>query len=143
MTVASVHSVERTVHKTNEWIHDVEHELAVDDPAYAWRGLHGYLQVLRDRLTPSEAAQLAAELPQLLRGVFYEGFDPDHVPERIRDRDTFLELLAERGHFEGPGEAAHVAAATTRVLRKRIAPGEIDDVLSQLPEGIRQVLQEG
>jgi uncharacterized protein (DUF2267 family) len=143
MSVASVDSIERTIHKTNEWIHDLEDELGVDDPAFAWRALRGYLQVLRDRLTTSEAAHLAAELPQLLRGVFYDGFDPDRQPERIRDRDCFLERLAERAQLDDPDETAHVASAATRVLRRRIASDEVDDVLSQLPKEIRDVLEAG
>jgi uncharacterized protein (DUF2267 family) len=143
MSVASVDSIERTVHKTNEWIHDLEDELGVDDPAYAWRAWRGYLQVLRDRLTISEAAHLAAELPQLLRGVFYEGFDPDRQPERVRDREAFLERLADQAQLDDTDEAAGVAAAATRVLRRRIAAGEVDDVLSQLPVEIREVLAGG
>jgi uncharacterized protein (DUF2267 family) len=143
MSLAKVDSIERTVHKTNEWIADLERELGVDDSAYAWRALRAYLQVLRDRLTTSEAAHLAAELPQLLRGVFYEGFDPDRQPERIRDRQTFLERLAGRAHLGDPDEAARIAAAATRVLRRRIASAEVDDVLAQLPAEIRQVLERG
>jgi uncharacterized protein (DUF2267 family) len=141
MPSASVDSIERTVHKTNEWIADLEHELGIDDPAYAWRSLRAFLQVLRDRLTIDEGAHLAAELPQLLRGAFYEGFDPGHQPERIRDRHAFLERLANQAHLDDRDEAARVAAAAMRVLRRRIASGAVDDVLAQLPSEIRQVLE--
>jgi uncharacterized protein (DUF2267 family) len=141
MSTATVDSIERTVQKTNRWLADLKRELGSDDSAYAWRALSAYLQVLRDRLTVDEAAQLAAQLPQLLRGVFYEGFDPGHQPERIRDREMFLARLAERGRLDGPDEAAHVAAAATRVMRRHISEGEIDDVLEQLPSQIRQVLE--
>jgi uncharacterized protein (DUF2267 family) len=143
MSTSKVGSIERTFHKANEWIAELEHELGTEDSAYAWRALRGYLQVLRDRLTIDEAAQLAAELPQLLRGVFYEGFHPGHQPVRIRDRETFLEALAQRAQVDEPDEAARIAAAATRLLRRRIAPGEVDDVLDQLPSEIREVLEEG
>jgi uncharacterized protein (DUF2267 family) len=105
--------------------------------------LRAYLQVLRDRLTIDEAAQLAAQLPHLLRGVFYEGFDPGGQPEKIRDRDVFLSRLAARGQLADTGEAAAAAAAVTRVLRRHISAGEIEDVLSQLPTEIREVLDQG
>jgi uncharacterized protein (DUF2267 family) len=141
MSVARVDSVERSVHKTNEWIADLERELGVDDSAYAWRSLRGYLQVLRERLTTSEAAHLAAELPQLLRGVFYEGFDPDREPARIRERETYLQRLMERAQLEDHDDAAAVAAAVTRIMRRRIAADEVDDVLAQLPSEIRDVLE--
>jgi uncharacterized protein (DUF2267 family) len=141
MSTATVDSIQRTVQKTNEWLADLKRELATDNPAYAWRALSAYLQVLRDRLTIDEAAELAAQLPQLLRGVFYEGFDPGRQPERIRDRETFLAKLAERGRLDGPDEAARVAAAATRVMRRHISEGEVNDALAQLPSQIRQVLE--
>jgi uncharacterized protein (DUF2267 family) len=43
--------------------------------------------------------------------------------------------------LDGTDEAARVAAAATRVLRRRIAEGEVDDVLAQLPVEIREVME--
>ncbi|MCW3066179.1 MAG: hypothetical protein JWN32_3351 [Solirubrobacterales bacterium] len=140
MSTGTLDSIDRTVHQTNEWLSELNRERQSDDRAQAWRVLRAYLQLLRDRLTIDEAAQLAAQLPQLLRGVFYEGFDPGHQPEKIRDRETFLARLAERAQLADPNEAARAAAAATRVMRRHVSEGEFDDVLSQLPAEIREVL---
>ena len=105
--------------------------------------MRGYLQALRDRLTVDEGAQLAAQFPHLVRGVFYEGFDPGHQPEKIRDRDAFLRLLAERAHISDPQQAGRLAAAGTAVLRHHVSDGEVDDVLAQLPGEIREILEGG
>jgi uncharacterized protein (DUF2267 family) len=139
--MATVDAIERTVHKTNEWVDDVAREFGTENHAEAWRVLRAYLQVLRDRLTIDEAAQLAAQLPHLLRGVFYEGFDPGHQPEKIRHRDEFLARLGERAGLADPDEAARAAAAVTRVLRRHVTAGELDDVLAQLPAESRAVLE--
>jgi uncharacterized protein (DUF2267 family) len=141
MSTNTIDSIQRTVQKTREWLGDFERELGTDDSAHAWRALSGYLQVLRDRLTVDEAAELAAQLPQLLRGVFYEGFDPSRQPERIRDREMFLAKLAQSARLGDAGEAARVAAAATRMLRRHVAQGELEDVLAQLPAEIRDVLE--
>jgi uncharacterized protein (DUF2267 family) len=142
MTAGSaVDSIERTVHKTNEWLADVDRELDTDDRELAWRIVRAHLQLLRRRLTADEAAQLAAELPHLLRGVFYEGYDPGREPERIRDRDEFLARFAERAIVGD--EAPRALGAATRVLRRHIAEGEFDDAMTQLPEKIRELLESG
>jgi len=141
MTVGSVDSVERTVHKANEWMKELAQEMGIESRETAWRVLRAYLQVLRDRLPMEEGAQLAAQLPQLLRGAFYEGFDPGHQPVKVRDRDAFLALLAERMESGDPVDVAEAAAAATRVLRGHITEGEFDDILSDLPEEIRGVLE--
>jgi hypothetical protein len=38
--------------------------------------LGGMLHVLRDRLTIQEAVQPGAQLPMLIRGLYWEGWDP-------------------------------------------------------------------
>jgi uncharacterized protein (DUF2267 family) len=141
MTVASAHSVERTVHKTNEWLKDLGAELGIDDRDVEWRILRGFLHVLRDRLTLDEGAQLAAQLPQLIRGAFYEGFDPGRQPQKYRDAETFLAQLGEFAQIDDAEEAALAAVACTAVLQRQITGGELDDVLSQLPTPIRELLE--
>ncbi|MGZ6697212.1 MAG: hypothetical protein ACXVFL_16410 [Solirubrobacteraceae bacterium] len=46
MSTGSADSIERTVHKPNEWLADLAAELGTDSRADAWRALRGYLQVL-------------------------------------------------------------------------------------------------
>jgi uncharacterized protein (DUF2267 family) len=141
MTVASVNSVERTVHKTNEWLKELTEELGNAERDDAWRILHGFLPVLRDRLTLDEGAQLAAELTPLVRGVFYEGFDPGRQPEKIRQPEAFVARIGEQTEIDDPEEAALAAVAVMNVMARHIAEGELDDILSQLPQPIRDVLQ--
>jgi uncharacterized protein (DUF2267 family) len=143
MTTATVDAIDRTVQKTREWLGEVRDELGTEDSRAAWRMLKAYLRVLRDRLTIDEAAQLAAQLPHLLRGVYYEAFDPGRQPELIRDREVFLQVLAQEAELADPAEAALGAAAVTRVLRRHITAGELDDVLAQLPKEIRDLLENG
>jgi uncharacterized protein (DUF2267 family) len=141
MSVSTVDSIERSVHKTNEWLHEMADELGIERDE-AWRLLRAYLQVLRDELTVDEAAQLAAQLPTVLRGAFYEGFDPGHQPARLRHRDQFLARFAERAQLSDPDHAARAVEAATRVLKAHISPGEVDDVLARLPSEVRELLQQ-
>ena len=140
MPIAHIDTIERSVQKTNQWLQELVNELGTDGRT-SWRVLRGYLQVLRDRLTIAEAAQLAAQLPHVLRGVFYEGFDPGHQPQKIRDPDVFLARFADHAQLREGDDPATAVAAVTRVLRRHVAGGEVDDVLSQLPLEIRNVLE--
>jgi uncharacterized protein (DUF2267 family) len=140
MSSGSADAIERSVHKTNEWLADLAGDLGVDRDE-AWRILRALLQLLRDRITIDEAAQLAAQLPHVLRGVFYEGFDPGHRPDKLRDPDAFLARLAERAELAGPTNASLAAEAAMRALRRHVSTGEIDEVLAQLPAPIRAVLE--
>jgi uncharacterized protein (DUF2267 family) len=109
MAVTGLDSFDRSLHKSNEWLKSLMERRGSDDRRYAYRVLRGYFHVLRDRLTVDEAAQLAAQLPHLLRGVLYEGWDPSKTPEAYRDRETFLSRLAEAAQLSGQDEAARAA----------------------------------
>jgi uncharacterized protein (DUF2267 family) len=76
MTTAVLDVFESTLQKTNIWIKDVMHALGSDDRQRAYQALRATLHGLRDRLTIEEVAQLGAQLPMLVRGFYYEGWDP-------------------------------------------------------------------
>jgi uncharacterized protein (DUF2267 family) len=139
MSIGSADAVERSVHKTNEWLSDLAAELGDIDREDAWRILRAYLHVLRDELTVDEAAQLAAQLPLVLRGAFYEGFDPGNQG-KVRHGDEFLSRFAQLAQRPDTVEAVRAVEAATRVLQRHITGGEWGDVLAQLPSDVRKVL---
>lgn len=141
MSLRSVDSIERSVHKTNEWLSQLAQELGTESREETWRVLRAYLQMLRDEVTVDEAAQLAAQLPEVLRGAFYEGFVPSRQPARLRHRHEFLDRLADRAQLPGRDAAAHAAEAATVVLERHVSEGEVQDVFAQLPGEVREVLQ--
>ena len=95
--------------------------------------------MLRDRLTVEEAAEFGAQLPMLIRGIYYEGWDPTRKPVKERHREQFLARIQQ--HFKGNGEINPeiLAHAVFSVLAKRITGGEIEDVKHILPAEIRDL----
>lgn len=106
----------------------------------AYQALRGVLQGLRDRLTVQEAADLSAQLPFLLRGVFYEAWNPAELLVTIRDRDEFMEYIqAHMGTTVTdipPRKAFHAVA---RVLERHTTEGQLMDVEQMLPEELRSM----
>jgi uncharacterized protein (DUF2267 family) len=140
MTMTRLDILDRSVEKTHVWLNDLAEELGTDDPRYAYRVLRAFLHAVRDHLSVDEAAQLAAQLPIFVRGVFYEGWDPSGTPERARDVDSFLRRIAGEALLAGETEASLAATAATRVLSRHISTGEIERVLHMLPEHLRELL---
>ncbi len=91
MTATHANIIDRSVEKAHIWLNDLAEELGTSDQQYAYRVLRAVLHALRDRLAVDEAAQLAAQLPIFIRGVFYDGWDPSRTPERARDADSFCD----------------------------------------------------
>lgn len=132
--------IDRSDEKAHIWLNELADELGSTDHRYALRVLRAFLHALRDRLSVDEAAQLAAQLPIFIRGVFYEGWDPSRTPEHARDIDSFLDRIATEAVLAGETEASFATAAASTVLRHHISAGETESVLHQLPEHVRELL---
>lgn len=132
--------IARSVESTNVWLKELAGELGTDDRDYAYGAMRGVLHALRDRLTVDEAAQLAAQLPTLIRGIYYEEWDPSRTPSRVHDVTGFLRQIERTTPSLGDTQAAFAATAVMRVLEHHVSSGEIDDVLSILPAPLRELL---
>jgi uncharacterized protein (DUF2267 family) len=144
MTPNSVEGLDTTVHKTYEWLRDIAIELGVDNRRHAYLALRGTLHAVRDFLPLDESAQLSAQLPMLVRGIYFEGWDPSKTPERDRSVERFLsrvEGALERAQWneEYPINAEQAARAVLRVLSDRVSGGEMDQVRRVMPGSIRDL----
>lgn len=137
---ARVDAVERSIEQANAWLGEVAAQLGTDDHGYAYRVLRGFLHTVRDRMTIEETADLAAQLPGLLRGVFFEGWRPSRAIEAYSDPGTFLDQLSKEAILHGSTEASYAAAAAAAVLRRHLAAAESDGVIDMLPPDARRLL---
>jgi uncharacterized protein (DUF2267 family) len=113
--------------------------LRCDDQHRAYLGLKATLHALRDRLTVEEAVQLGAQLPMLIRGMYYEGWNPTGEPVKERHKQEFLGHIEEAFKRQQDIDAEQVARAVFRVLSRRITEGEIEDVKRILPPELREL----
>ena len=85
---------DKTIQESNLWIKDVMERLDTLDRHHAYSALRAVLHGLRDRIGPENAAHLGAQLPMLMRGLFYEGWDPTGKPTKERHEAAFLAHVA-------------------------------------------------
>jgi uncharacterized protein (DUF2267 family) len=123
------------------WVKDMMQELPTSDPEKAMHALRAGLHAYRDRLTVEEAAHLSAQLPLLIRGIFFEGWTPAGKPLRLRHKDAFLALIKEKYAPRQDEPPERIAAAVFRVLGRHVSSGEIRDVVLSLPEEIVEVAE--
>jgi uncharacterized protein (DUF2267 family) len=139
MTNTGLDVFDRTVHKTNSWLNELMKALDWHDRHSAYLALRVTLHALRDRLTVEEVAQLAAQLPMLIRGFYYEAWDPTGKPLKVRRKEEFLAYI--EGYFSGDEsvDPEQVAHAVFTVLSNRVTEGEIEDVKHVLPAELREL----
>jgi uncharacterized protein (DUF2267 family) len=139
MSATGLEVFDTTLHKTNTWLNDIMQVLGWGDRHKAYLALRATLHALRDRLTVEETAQLAAQLPMLVRGLYYEGWDPTDKPLRERRKEQFLGRIAQEFWSNDGVDPETVARGVFTVLARRITEGEIQDVQQILPAELRHL----
>jgi len=142
MSSTHIEAFDHTVQITNEWLRDISQQLDDSNRRHAYLALRGTLHALRDFLPIGESAHLSAQLPMLVRGIYFEGWDPSATTAEDRFREAFLrrvEHALERALWnEESGITAEQATrAVLGVLADRVTSGEIDQVRHVLPEPVR------
>jgi uncharacterized protein (DUF2267 family) len=136
MTTPHIDVFDTTIHKTNDWLNELGSLLGSENRRLVYRVLRSTLHALRDRLPIEEVAQFGAQLPMLVRGLYYEGWDPTGKPVRVRNKEEFLAPIA-LALANDPLDAEEAARAVFQLLANRITAGELEDVKHILPAEIR------
>ena len=125
MSANGLEVFDRTLETTHIWLNEICNDIGPDKQV-AWKVLSTVLHKLRDRLTLNLAAHLGAQLPLLVRGVYYDQFEPGKMPSECRSRDEFVAEVAEwlsdtRPVEPGRGDPLRIPAALAARLRR---PGQ-------------------
>ena len=140
MTTTTLPVFQNTLRKTDEWLREIMNLLDWGDQKHAYKALRAVLHTLRDRLTVEEASDLAAQLPMLIRGLFYEGWNPSGKPNRVRTVQEFVgkvnDNFAIADFADDPEE---ITRAVLKVLASFVSTGEIQDVVATMPAELRDL----
>lgn len=136
MSATGLDVFDKTLQTTNTWLKEIGEQIGPDRKR-CYQALRAVLFSLRDRLSPDEAAHLAAQLPMLVRGIYYEGYRPAGKPDLMRSRDEFLERIGAYLEQTAPLGADDAARAVFHVLDHYLDPGEMAEVKQALPQEIR------
>ncbi|HEX4340338.1 MAG TPA: DUF2267 domain-containing protein [Polyangiaceae bacterium] len=136
---SGIEHVDRSVAQTNEWLEELSLLLGDQDGAETFATLRSVLHALRDRLPLIAGARLAAHLPTLLRGVYYESWQPDRGHVHTRSLGEFLTLV-ERDALHGAVQGAEdKARAVFRLLDSHVDPAEVERVIGALPVSVQEL----
>jgi uncharacterized protein (DUF2267 family) len=148
MSKTTISVFQNTLRKSEEWLHEIMTLLNWTDQKQAYKALRAVFHTLRDRLTVEEATDFSAQLPMLLRGLFFEGYNPTGKPSRINTVEQFVDRVNthfpahEVGDFNEPDpsfDPEEITRAVLKVIASYVSTGEIKDVIASLPEKLRDL----
>lgn len=139
MSATGLQVFDTTIQETNRWLGSLLEKIGGDDRHRAYLVLRAGLHTLRDRMEVLAVPHFAAQLPMLLRGVFYEGWQPAGAPSKERHIPAFLD------HFRGqlpagmPLNAVQAIRAVFSVIDEMIDAGEVAKIIKSLPQDLREL----
>ncbi len=137
MSSKGLEVIDRSAQLTNEWINELTERLDWRDRKQVLQLLRLVLTGIRDHLPHEESADFAAQLPLLLRGMYYEGWRPAKTPDPDRSKEAFIDRIEKHFTLELDFNGEEDIATAMRYLNGKVSPGEISDVRNALPPQIR------
>lgn len=129
---------DNTIQKTNQLLKEIEVPFGWEtrrNQSYA--ALRAVLHALRDRLAIDETAQFAAQLPLLVKGIYYDGWNPSKVPMKM-NKDQFLQRIRREFPFSMKDSIEELVKVVFIALNRFVSIGELEDIRVSLPKDIRE-----
>jgi uncharacterized protein (DUF2267 family) len=133
-------NLDRMIQTSHLWLDDTAQRLG-GDRQDAYHALRAVLAALRDRLPVDVAVNLSAQLPLLVRGIFFEGYRPGSVPVKLRSGEEFLEQVRSHLQVAPPVDPRRAVDAVLDVLTAQLDPGIFAKIAEMLPPELRDDLQ--
>jgi uncharacterized protein (DUF2267 family) len=135
MSEQGLETIESTTQKTHEWLARIAETLHMEKRD-AYKALRAVLQTARDRLPVDVAVHFGAQLLMLVRGMYYEGWEPSKVPIKM-SRQEFLDAIVEKivaGRVIDPVETTENVLA---VIASHLGAGEMQKVMHSFPHDLQ------
>ncbi|MFG2592587.1 DUF2267 domain-containing protein [Streptomyces sp. NBC_01166] len=134
-------SFDTMVDKANRLLRDIEEANGwpKERRKQSYAALRAVLHRLRDRLSVDGAAHLGAQLPTLIRGVYYDGWKPSETPVKLSGEE-FFQRVRDDFPYAVDGGIETVVRSVLEALKRYVSEGEWDHLKSGLPNSLAAVV---
>src|SRR5438105_14562110 len=94
MKLTGLDAFDSTIQRTNTWLKELMQELNWSDNRKTYLAFRCVLHALRDHLSVEDAIYVGEQLPMLIRGFYFDHWDPAGKPLPLRSRNDFISVLA-------------------------------------------------
>ena len=137
MSESGVAALDHALQETNVWLKAIAEQLHFSDRHHAYNALRAVLHALRDRLPPEVAVHLGAQLPMLVRGIYYEGWHMAGKPTKERNAQEFADHVLKGLPPQFPMDPLTVTRGVFEILWEKLDPGDFAKLMNHLPDSLR------
>src|SRR5690606_2784968 len=119
MSATGLEVFDKTIHTTNIWLDDIMADMG-PDRQFAWHVLGAVLPTLRARLRGELGAHLGARRPLIVRGAYYDQYQPAMLQDKTRSPDECTARLAGQVRFTRPVDPRDALAVVCAVMARHV-----------------------
>ena len=134
----SIAGFTQAAQQAQQWVNELADDLNWEERR-AYYLLRCVLRTLRDWLPQEEMVDLSAQLPVLVRGIYFEGWNPLETPVRERTKSDFIERVQNAFSDDLLNDPDAAVAAVFRLLDRHISHGEIVQVRNSMKKSLRKL----
>lgn len=122
-----------------EWLVVINKEMDLEDrPDIALQAVRGVLHAIRDRMVPAEVFNLSAQLPVMVRGFYFEGYNLNDKPEKY-NAEGFMDVIKNSFGGNEDIDPENAFKAVLNLLYDHVSKGEMNDIYGGLPKDIKEL----
>lgn len=136
-----IQSLERSLNATMKMLKKVEEQADLgDNHEVAYKLLRAVLHALRDRLMVDDAVKFGAQLPTVIRGLYYEGWKPSRVPIKMH-KEEFMDRVFSETYIarKNPEKLIHDVLVA---IGQYVDQGTLDKIKKTLPKDLAEWQQD-
>ena len=142
MAGTSMANFTQAAQQAQQWVNELAEDLNWNERR-AYHLLRCVLHALRDWLSPEEMTDLSAQLPVLIRGIYFEGWKPLETPVWERKKEAFIERVQDAFSDDLLNDPDRAVAAVFRLLDRHVSHGEIVQVRNSMKKTLRDLWPAG
>lgn len=142
--MADITLLNKNIHKTFEWLRDIENntQWEYEDKARALDILRVVLHELRDNLMLNDLAHFSAQLPTVIKGILFEGWNPNHSLRKEGEFAESIKAHLPQVYVEGT-DINQAIKSVFLTIDKNIDKNEFEKLRKILLKGIRLLFING
>lgn len=142
MSNTGIAALDGATQQANIWLNDLDQIAHLDSKQSAYRLLRATLHTLRDWVNADQAADLGAQLPVLLRGIYYEGWNPSAKAKHPRNKDAFVADVQSEFKADPLRNPDLAIGAVFVLLNKHAGSGQLTQMRNALQKPLRELWPE-
>lgn len=140
MRIHTPDAFDTAVQKGNIWLKDIEQAGKLRSRFQAYAALRSVLHALRDCAPPAEAVKFSAQMPLMVKGMFFDGWKVSPKPMRL-SREEF-EAYVRRGLKDQTGvDPSTALRAVLATVQRHISPSVLETFQLVLPREVHAAVR--